>query len=164
MWRRLFERCGHEKGRSCDRPFERCFSQRAGLSGRGGFASGGRGLRHGEAETDFATLGGGAGLATGALFRGLVSTQAADFFKDALHFETGLEALESAVNGFAFADLDFGHNRFWGGWEKGGKSRGRIAGVKWNIVHPNAPKPAYPSTSRITCPCTSVSRRSMPLL
>ena len=38
-------------------------------------------------------------------------TQAADFFEDAVHFEAGLETFESAVNGLAFTDLNFGHKR-----------------------------------------------------
>jgi hypothetical protein len=67
------------------------------------------GFWHGEAEADLATLGGGTGLAAGALHRGFMGAQAADFFKDAVHFETGFETLESTVNGFAFADLNFGH-------------------------------------------------------
>lgn len=73
------------------------------------FARGGRRLRKGEAEADLATLGGGTCLALGALLGSFVGAQATDFFKDTFHFETGLETLKSAVNGFAFADLYFGH-------------------------------------------------------
>ncbi len=69
------------------------------------------GLWQGEAIADLATLGRSTGFALGAFFWSFVGAQAADFFKDAVHFEAGLEAFESAVNGLAFADLNFGHKR-----------------------------------------------------
>lgn len=77
------------------------------------------GLGKGEAIADLATLGSSTGFALGAFFRSLVRAQAADFFEDAVHFEAGLEAFESAVNGLAFADLNFGHKRGRGGLGKG---------------------------------------------
>ena len=92
-------------------PFLKDAFPRPELSGRRSLARSQRRFWHGEAETDLATLGGGTGLAAGALHGGLMGTQAADFFKDAVHFETGFETLESAVNGFAFADLNFSHGR-----------------------------------------------------
>ena len=51
-------------------------------------------LWHREAEADLATLGGCAGLTLGALFGSLMSAQAADFFKNALHLKFGLQTLE----------------------------------------------------------------------
>ena len=99
-------------------PFETAFPC-ADLSGRSGLRSAG-GFGKGEAETDLATLGGGTGFALGALLRGLMSTKTTDFFEDAVHFEAGLEAFKSAVNGLAFADLNFGHSGV------GGKRAGRV--------------------------------------
>lgn len=92
-----------------------------------------RSFRECEAEANLATLGSGTGLAAGAFFWSLVSAQAANFLKDAVHFEAGLQALEGAVNRFSFADLNFGHSQGWG-WEKGGKSRSWSAAVKWNVA------------------------------
>lgn len=89
-------------------PFLKLTFPSAGLSGRRCLRRAG-GLGEGETIANLTTLGGGTGFALGALFRRFVGTQAADFFKDAFHFEAGLETLESAVNGFAFADLNFGH-------------------------------------------------------
>jgi len=90
-------------------PFEVSFPC-AELSRDWGLWSAG-GFWEGEAIADLTTLGCGTGFALGAFFRSLVRTQAADFFEDAIHFEAGLEAFESAVNGLAFADLNFGHKR-----------------------------------------------------
>ncbi len=97
------------------------FSQRGGLSGRSGFARSGGRLRQGEAETNLATLGSGTGFALGALFGSFVGAKAADFLENAVHFETGFETLESAVNRFAFADLNFGHIKFGGGGKRDAK-------------------------------------------
>lgn len=102
-------------------------SQHNGSSGGGGFARSGGSFRHGETITNLATLRGGTGFALGALLRGFVGTEAAHFLKDAVHFEACLEALERTVNGFAFADLNFGHKSVVGG---GGK-RGAKVGAGW---------------------------------
>lgn len=66
-------------------------------------------LGHHEAETNLAAFGSGAGFALETLFGSLVAAEAAHFFENAFHFELGLEAFESAVDGLSFADLDFGH-------------------------------------------------------
>lgn len=89
--------------------FEMIFSLSRLGGNRSVWSSGG--FWQGEAITDLATLGCSTGFALGAFFRSLVGAQAADFFEDAVHFEAGLEAFESAVNGLAFADLNFGHKR-----------------------------------------------------
>lgn len=90
-----------------------------GSGGGSGLTSGGGSLRHGETVANLATLGGGTGFALGAFLGGFVGAEAADFLKDAIHFETGLETLEGAVNGFAFADLNFGHKSGFGVVGKG---------------------------------------------
>lgn len=97
------------------------FPDASDSGGGGGLTSGGGSLWHGETVADLATLRGGTGFALGAFLGGFVGTQAADFLKDAIHFETGFETLEGAVNGFAFADLNFGHKSGVGGGKRGAK-------------------------------------------
>ena len=65
----------------------------------------------GEAETDLTTLGSSASLAAKLFFWSLMRAQTANFIEDAFHFELGLEALEGAIYGFAFFDLDFWHEK-----------------------------------------------------
>jgi hypothetical protein len=65
----------------------------------------------GKAETDLATLGGSAGLAAQLFLRSLMGAQTAHFVQNAFHFELGFEALQGAIHGFAFFNLDFWHEK-----------------------------------------------------
>ena len=52
----------------------------------------------------------GLGLALGALGRSLEGAKTAHLLQDTLGVEFGLEALESAIDGFALTDNNFRHN------------------------------------------------------
>jgi len=77
------------------------------------------GLTHHETETDLAAFCGGTGFTLGALFRGLVRTEATHLFQDAFHLKFGLETLEGAIYWLAFSDLDFSHSWTVGGLKNG---------------------------------------------
>jgi hypothetical protein len=90
----------------------------------------------GVAEADFSTLGGGAGLATGALHWCFMGAETANFFKDAFHLELGLETLESAIDGLTFTDGNFWHT-IWtrtGCLKKGAETKPSGGRVKIEVL------------------------------
>ena len=77
----------------------------------------------------------GLGLALGALGRSLEGTKTTDLLEDSLGVEFRLEALESAIDGFALTDNNFRHVNspafFCGVW--------RVPQKRAGVKHPFSP-------------------------